>query len=382
MKQMRGMMTAVAAVVLAMNFANGAEPVAVAPTADKSVAAAKAAVARGLDWLKQNQSTNGSWANPQFPALTGLPLWAVCASGDAARKDMADKAVAFLLTCVQTNGGIYAEIPGRKGGGLANYNTAICMTALHATGRKDIASVILNARTYIAGSQHFGDDEYSGGFGYDRSTGRAYADLDNTFYAVEAMRRTQDVEDLRATSEKHATVNWTAAVAFVSKLQNPSAAGTNEVGGFIYNPDDPKAGTITNAEGKVFLRSFGSITYVGLLSLIYADITRSDPRVASAVDFAARHWTLEENPGMGQQGLFFYYNVMSRALATAQMDSIPRKDGGVAIAWRNEVIAKIIALQKPDGSWENSNNRFWENNPVLATSYSLLALEFASGMAK
>lgn len=377
MRMKRGMMAVMAVIVAAAVRGYGATDAA----ADRAEQA-QAAVKRGLDWLQKSQGTNGSWSSPQFPALTALPLWAICGAGDAGRHAMADKATAFILTCVQTNGGIYIDIPDRLGGGLANYNTAICMTALHATGRKDLASVILNARTYVGNSQHFGDDVYSGGFGYDRATKRAYTDLDNTFYAVEAMRRTQDVEDVRPAGQKRVDVNWTAAVAYVSRLQNPAAAGTNEAGGFTYNPNDPKAGTITNAEGTVYLRSFGSITYVGLLALIYADVTRADPRVVSAVNFASRHWTLEENPGMGLQGLYFYYNVMGRALATAQIDAIPRAQGGDAIAWRDELVRKLVALQRPDGSWGNANNRFWENDPVLATSYALLALEYAAGMTK
>ena len=317
-----------------------------------------------------------------FPALTGLPLWAISGAGASDRQAMTDKAVAFLLTCVQTNGGIYVDIPGIKGGGLANYNTAICMTALHATGRRDLAPVILNARTFVGNSQHFGDDVYSGGFGYDRATGRAYTDLDNTTFALEAMRRTQDVEDLRPATQKRVDVNWTAAVAYVSSLQNHASSSSNDAGGFFYNPDDAKAGVSTNAEGKVYLRSFGSITYAGLLSLVYANVSREDPRVTSAVDFAARHWTLDENPGMGAQGLFFYYKVMARALATANLSTIPRKAGGEPIAWREELIRKLVSLQQPDGSWGNPNNRFWENDPVLVTSYCMLALEYASGMTK
>jgi squalene-hopene/tetraprenyl-beta-curcumene cyclase len=41
-----------------------------------------------------------------------------------------------------------------------------------------------------------------------------------------------------------------------------------------------------------------------------------------------------------------------------------------------------MSLQRPDGSWANDNNRFWENDPVLATAYSLLALEYAADMAR
>jgi squalene-hopene/tetraprenyl-beta-curcumene cyclase len=43
---------------------------------------------------------------------------------------------------------------------------------------------------------------------------------------------------------------------------------------------------------------------------------------------------------------------------------------------------RILSLQQADGSWANANNRFWENDPVLATSYALLALEYALGIAR
>ena len=366
--------------VVAVLLAAGAVFAAPAPLAEKELdAGARAAIGRGLDWLQKNQTTNGCWSNAQFPALTALPLWAVCGARDPGRTAMADKATAFILSCVQTNGGIYVDIPGRRGGGLANYNTAICLTALHATGRKDLTRTILDARAFVAGSQHLGDDVYAGGFGYDRETKRAYTDLDNTMFAMEAMRRTQGFEDLRPAGEKRVDVDWKAALSYVSKLQNPAAAGTNDAGGFAYNPDDAKAGLVTNAAGKVFLRSFGSITYAGLLSLVYAEVSRADPRVQSAVDFAARHWTLDENPGMGSQGLYFYYDVMGRALAAARLDAVPRA-GGAEIRWREELARKMIALQRPDGAWANADNRFWENDPALATAYALVALENAAGL--
>lgn len=353
-----------------------------AASADVWRADARTAVTRGLNWLTTTQQVNGAWSDPQFPALTALALWSFCDAGQK-RHLAVDKAVAYILTCVQTNGGIYVDVPGRKGGGLSNYNTAISMTALHATGRKELSRVILAARTFVAGSQHFGDDVYAGGFGYDRVTKRAYTDLMNTHFSMEAMRRTQSVEDLRPTGEVRADIDWNKALAYVDKLQNKDGSSENK-GGFVYNTDDPKAGTSTNAAtGAITLRTYGSITYAGLLSMVYANVTRNDPRVVSAVDFAARHWTLDENPGMGQQGLYFYYNVMSRALDTARLQTITRTgDNATAVPWREQVVRKIISLQRSDGSWANANNRYWENDPVLATAYALLALEYAAGMAE
>jgi hypothetical protein len=34
-----------------------------------------------------------------------------------------------------------------------------------------------------------------------------------------------------------------------------------------------------------------------------------------------------------------------------------------------------MSLQKEDGSWCNDNNRFWEADSVLCTSFAMLALE-------
>ena len=101
----------------------------------------------------------------------------------------------------------------------------------------------------------------------------------------------------------------------------------------------------------------------------------------SALNWASRHWTLDENPGMQDQGLYFFYNVMSRSLAAAGLETIPR-DTGDAIPWAKELVGKVVSLRQEDGSWVNRNGRFWDNDPVLATAYSVLALEFATGRAK
>lgn len=342
---------------------------------------AHAAVSRGLDWLAAHQKEDGSWSNGDFPALTALPLWAFTQSRHPKKDEIIRRAVSYILTCAHDDGSIYREVEGRKGGGLSNYNTAICMTALHAVGDPALAPVILKAREFIAESQHFGDDIYRGGFGYDRSTRRAYTDLLNTFYAVQAMKLTQDVEDRRPEGEPHADIDWSETVKFIERMQNKPAAGSENAGGFYYNPTDPKAGTTTNKEGVVVFRAYGSITYAGMLALVYADIDRSDVRVQSAFDWAAKHWTLKENPGMGDQGLYFFYNVLSRCLDAYGRDLVPIENGE-PVNWREALIAKIVALQKiePDngqGYWVNDVSRYWEGDPVLVTAYTLLALESA-----
>jgi len=340
---------------------------------------ARASVEKGVAWLKTQQKPSGAWSEENMPALTALPLWAIAASGSKAHSAEQDKAVAFILGLQHPDGGIYVPQPGKKGSGLGNYNTSISVMGLFATGRKDVLPAVLKARSYIASSQHFGDDAHAGGFGYDKESQRAYTDLNNTHFSMDAMRRTQSAEDQRPGSEKKADINWDAALKYVLQMQNTEG---ETAGGFAYNTEDPKGGAVTNANGKITLRAYGSMTYAGLLAMVHAKLDKSDPRVRSAVDFGSRYWTVDENPGQGQQGVYFYLNIMARSLSAAGVDTLAKSDKSGEIRWREELVRKLVSLQKPDGSWANPNNRWWENDPVLATSYALLALEFAGGLTR
>ena len=341
-----------------------------------------AAIDRSLDWLVANQKPDGSWSNGNFPALTAFAVKTLVGGPKQPDRQKAlDKGVKYILSCVRKDGGIYKDVQGRKGGGLSNYNTAICMSALHTTGRKSLVPVILDARKFIADAQYTGGDVYKGGFGYDKDTNRAYTDLLNTYHAVRAMSETADVEDLRPKSEKRVDINWNETVKYITRMQNKQDTGEENEGGFFYKPGQSKAGTTTNTSGKVVFRSYGSMTYAGLLALIHADVSRDDVRVKSAFDWSAKHWSLEENPGMGDQGLYFFYNVLTRALTAYGQDVIPVKGKDKdMINWRKQVAERLVSLQKIDpdtghGYWKNDTARFWEADPVLATGYSLLALQ-------
>ncbi len=338
-----------------------------------------AAIDRGLNWLAAQQKEDGSWSNASFPALTALASQTFSLGKHPDKKKILKNVRSFILTKVQKDGGIYTNIKGSKGGGLSNYNTAICTTALFLMKDKSLNPIIRDARKFIAAGQHTGDDIYKGGFGYDRDTNRAYTDLLNTFNAAETMALTASVEDSRPSNEKRVDIDWNATIEFIEKMQNKKETSTDDAGGFFYMPGQSKAGQTTNDAGVVILRSYGSMTYVGILSLLYADVKPDDPRVMSAFHWSARHWTLEENPGMGNQGLYFFYNILSKCLNTFGRDLIPQKDAP-PIEWRQELANKLLSTQKIDpktgqGYWINDSGRFWENDPILATAYALVALE-------
>ena len=385
---------------------------AAAQTPGSIEARAKAGISKGLDWLVSKQQTNGVWSSAQNPALTAMPAWALSKSGLERDAAAVAKAVAHIKSCVQEDGGIYVVVPGRRGGSYGTYNTAICMTALHYCDPVGSVRILQKAREYVASTQLTGEEGgNNGGFGYEAaSSPRAGgADLNNSAWVISAMALTAGVEESRPVDEKRADIDWEAALGYVDRMQvkaGAKGADPDDAGGFLYRlpdrglpsstiPAAPQGGAdarsqISNLTSVAMqrgggtrppLRSYGSITYSGLLSMLYARVGRDDPRVVSAIDYARRHWTLSENPGQGQQGIYFYYTIMARALSLLDVDALPPvKDGDAPIAWRDELIEKVLSLQKEDGSWVNDNNRWFENDSVLTTSYAILTLEYAMRM--
>lgn len=370
---MKRMWTAAMAALLLTTDAGALDP--------EARADGETALRKGLAWLVAKQKDDGAWSNERFPALTGLPLWALAEAFPEHPEYAANiaAAVVFLKGKAQPDGGIYVPDPRRGGSGLGNYNTSICMMALQATGRKDVIPLILKARTFTANTQLTGSDVHTGGFGYDQN-GRRYSDLSNTAMAIDAMRMTESAEEFRPAGEAKADLDWDAALKYVSSMQSRQEG--DDKGGFVYTKcfARPLSADTAGAE-RPRLQAYGSITYDGLLSLLHCRLTPKDPRVVSALDYCARHWTLEENPGQGAQGVYFYYEILTRALNASRTGMIERV-GGKKVDWRTEVIRKVVSLQKQEGQWVNSNNRWWESDPVLATSYSLICLEHALKQAK
>lgn len=364
------------------------------------------AIRISLKWFQSKQSKEGYWSNPDYPALTGLVILAFIRSPDTeiisngpergAVKEIppVKKGIQYILKCVQKDGGIYVK---KQKGTLKNYNTAICITALAATMNPKYTRVILRGRSMLAKNQYLGKGIFYGGMGYDEAEERKYADLSNTSFAVEAIRLTDYIETkelltkLRTlqAKEEYKSLNWEAAIKFISRTQNlpetndqPWASDhPDEKGGFVYHPNTSKAGEWTDEDGSRRLHSYGSMSYAGVLSLLYAKLTKDDIRVKTGYQWILRHFTLEENPRLGKQGLYFYYYTMARMLQVYGEEVLNLPDGR-KVAWRAALIKKLIELQKIEpktgyGYWINDVGRWWENDPVLATAYAVNALDIA-----
>lgn len=343
---------------------------------------------RSLQWFKTKQSPDGSWSIADEPAISALVLTAFM--GDPTRKpgdpvsSEVDKGYKFLLSNVKEDGGIYGK-------GRANYNTSIALTALVMNNRPEYEQTILRARKFIIGQQNDFDEKgktdnpFDGGIGYGtpKPNSPAHADLSNTHFAIEALRLSQKIFDDRAgPEEKKNDLNWAAAIKFVERCQNRpesndqkwASGDPKNAGGFVYEPGSSKAGEDKLPDGRVAMRSYGSISYAGMLSFIYAGLTPDDPRVKAAVKWLGDNFTLDENPGMGQEGRLYYYHTMAKALSAAHMDELKTKDGS-EVNWREALARKLLNTQTSPGFWKNDTARWMEGDEVLATAYLVLALE-------
>jgi squalene-hopene/tetraprenyl-beta-curcumene cyclase len=343
----------------------------------------KIALDKGLAWLNAHQNDDGSWSTPDHPALTALPLLAFqrepTGRYTSEAPDFLKKGYGFLRGNAKPDGGIYNA-------GLSNYNTSVALMALLAKNEPADEPLIESARKFIAGQQasDLAKPELNGGFGYGptgTSPKRQHPDLDNTVVSLEALRA---YAKARPTTELAAgkDLNWQAAIDFVSRCQNLSATNKEpwasddpaNKGGFIYYPGFSNAGEQELPGGRKALRSYGTISYAGLLSFIYAELPKDDQRVVAALDWLKKNYTLEENPGMGQAGLYYYLHLATKGLASAGIDTL-ETGGGKKADWTRDIATRLMNLQKTDGSWMNDTARWMEKDPVLVTSYGVMTLE-------
>jgi len=340
------------------------------------------AMTRALRWFENQQEPEGNWSTPDHPAITALVVRAMLQSpapAEVGRENPAiEPALQFILSRVQPDGGIYT--PGH---GLANYNTSISLMALAAADNPDYAEIIERARAFVVRGQQFFDPEsedarFSGGIGYGNSY--SHSDMSNTMFALQSLAETRTLFP-GSQDEDTPELDWEAAIQFLSRCQNLEA--TNDTGlasddpvnrgGFYYFPGKSQAGEMELPDGRVALRSYGSISYAGLLSYAYANLEPEDPRVQGVVEWLEKNFTLAENPGMGQQGRFFYFMAMATALDVAGIEQLSTPEDP-DLDWREALALQLLNLQDASGYWVNTHGRWMEKDPVLVTAYTLLAL--------
>jgi len=338
------------------------------------------AVDKALAFLTASQGGDGGWEafGRSHPAITALVVKCLVQDKDyGPTHPSVQRGLEFVLRYVQPDGGVY--VPGE---GMRNYHTSVALLALAATKDPARADTIRDAQQFLKtlqwddGEGHEASSPYYGGQGYGE---HKRPDLSNTQFMLEALHQSGLPADDPV---------YRKAMTFVSRCQmlekgndQPFAAGSDD-GGFVYTPvagGESKAGTEI-VDGRPRLRSYGSMTYAGFKSMLYANVDRDDMRVRRAVDWIRRNYTLDHNPNMPQaqskQGLYYYYYVFARAMH-AWGEEVIRDNHGVPRRWRAELCEKLVSLQRNDGSWVNEEDRWYEGNPHLVTAYSVLAMQTA-----
>jgi squalene-hopene/tetraprenyl-beta-curcumene cyclase len=398
MTHARSLAALVLAVLLAAPLARGAEvagktltkpqPAHDALDAERTLQAAEL-INNALAYLAAQREDDGGWSiNGAFkPAVTALVLKGFAQHPDfTSDSPLCKKGFHLLLSYQQPDGAIYDPKQGRS-----NYSTAIAVCSLVAADDPRFKPAIEKAVGYLRslqikpGSESPDDQEvgpdhpYVGGVSYGKH-GRP--DLNNLGWWMEAMH---------AAGVPANDPDMQRALSFVNRCQNRSESnsmafakvGPND-GGFIYAPAkrdiavaeskaDPK-----NAPAGRGHRSYGSISYVAWKSMIYAGLNSQDPRVQDVYNWCRQYWTFEKNPNFppsrAQQGMYFYYLALARALQAAGRDDV--NVDGKDRNWRAELIDALARRVRPDGSFVNGQESRWsEGNPVLTTAYIVQALQ-------
>ncbi|MEJ6720116.1 MAG: terpene cyclase/mutase family protein [Akkermansiaceae bacterium] len=341
---------------------------------------AQETIHKGNKFLLGQQHADGSWGDPKLPAFTAYvlrcllldPAYDVKAPAPAPVK----KGLAWLVAQQKVDGGIYGK-------GMATYCTASSVMALYVADPQKYKETIIKARGFLINQQtDWGvkgadDTQFDGGIGYGGTY--AHSDLSNTHLALEALYHTRAIATDTG-DKKVQDLDWGAALAFVSRCQNLQETNKGEKvgndGSFVYFPGNSKAGEAVDSKtGRIALRGYGSMSYAGLLSLVYADLDATDPRVKGVTTWINENYTLEENPGLGGQGLYYYYHAMAKSLVAANIPELKSKNG-LKIDWRTDLAAKIINAHREDGSWLNTEaSRWMENDAILVSSYAIMTLQ-------
>ena len=339
---------------------------------------ARELTAKAARYLLAAQEPEGAWTAQAGPGVTCLILKALIQEPSVGPDHPAvERGIAFVLRSQRDDGGIYAAE-----GLIKNYETSTALSMLAALKNDKYKQQIAKAQRFLQdlqwdeGEKKSVNDPWYGGAGYGQ---HKRPDLSNTQMMLEALHDSGLPKD---------DPTYQKALVFIQRCQmlgetndQDFAKGSHQ-GGFIYtaaNGGECKAGE-WEVDGQREFRCYGSMTYAGFKSMLYAGLTKDDPRVKAALNWIGQYWTLDFNPNMpakqSKQGLFYYYHVFGRALQAygeaTVADQLGRKHD-----WRRELIEKLTKLQQADGSWVNTEDRWMEGLPALTTAYSMLALQAA-----
>ena len=338
-------------------------------------------IQEGIRYFKEHgQEADGSVSAYAGTGPTSLAVTGMLRCGLPPEDPAVLNGLSYILRRehLHEDGGIYAANK------FLNYETCIAIQAIslaNVGGQYD--HLLENAEKCIRNNQwdearkKEPDDLYYGGLGYG---GDARPDLSHTTFMLDALKECGAEESDPALQK---------ALLFISRCQNKESkqnttkfSALNPDGGCYYTcceVESPGRGGHAKKEDRMLpnggLRSYGSMSYAGLKSMVYCGLNENDPRLKAVVDWVGKHYAVDCNPGMGTAGLYYYHHMFAKGLQAFGRDTIETPDGETH-DWRLDLINELAGRQRADGSWKNENERWMEGDPNLCTAFALLALSY------
>lgn len=306
----------------------------------------EAAVERGLEWLKANQNTDGSWSNKNVSAMTGFGILAYlgrCETPNSTKYgDSCMQAILYLVDIGLKNDGKLVKNTADRHWpyehAIATY--ALCEALTFCKQLKipvpDLEKVTASSVQVIINNQH----EKSGGwdYAYD-TTGNRGGDLSIVAWHIQALKAAShtglEIRGLKSAQKK--------AIEYVENLQ-----GDN--GGFGYT-------------GKPAGETYAKLTGAGVLTL-----QMSERKQESAIRKGTKHileFSKFDYEGKDSNLYSLYY----------ESQAMMARGGSDWKKFNENFSEELINAQNPDGGWNVPGSGGYYTNPHYRNCLNILMLE-------
>lgn len=360
------------------------------------------ALARAVDFLWSKQAADGSWRSEKYgmmrggESLTPFVLHALLQTIEPMSSDEAGKvlqAAKFIQDHLDQAGAL-----GRGDPDVLEYpvySTTYAIKCFHRIqgfhrllgpdGDRDIARMqaFLIAAQYQVANGFQEEDVAYGGWGFNtpvRPGVVGHMDLAHTRKALEALSMASPSAENPLSAVRSRALQFLAIMQkrpeTASRQPLPEGAVRRETlscdGGFYFSPIALSANKALYDQANGCWRSYATATCDGLLALLAAGVSEDDPRVRSAVAWIQEHGDVNypqgvptDHPEPWAEAVRFYHDSVR--------GEVYRRLGFPAAA-RDRLAQAIIAHQRPDGSFVNSEPLMKEDDPLIATPLAVVAL--------